>query len=50
MLTKIIAKLKSDGLLKTLLFLGNKLMRIQKHHIYIASCVDVDEPSVSGHK
>lgn len=45
MLTKIVAKLKNDGLLKTLVFLGKRLIRIQKHQVYIASCVDVDEPN-----
>ena len=44
MLTKIAAKLQDDGLLETLAFLRKKLVRVEKHQVYIASCANAEEP------
>ena len=44
MLTRIVAKLKRDGLLKTLVLLRKKLVRVQRHLVYVAACADAMEP------
>lgn len=43
--TKIAAKLKRDILLKTLALLRKKLVRVQRHQVYAASCTDAEEPN-----
>jgi hypothetical protein len=44
MLEKILAKRQAHGLMKTLVFLGTRLLRTQKHLVYSASCAGAREP------
>ncbi len=44
MLAKIATTLQDDGLLGTLAFFRTRLIRIEKHQVYIASCADAEEP------
>jgi RimJ/RimL family protein N-acetyltransferase len=43
-LKRVLDRLKRDGVLKTLGFLREKLVRIQKHVVYCADCAAVPEP------
>lgn len=44
MLIKTVAKQSSDVLLKALTFLRKKLVRVQRHQVYTASCAGGEEP------